>query len=444
MNKLLIVLGVLLMSVGARVSLAVTPHEAMSLTAPVSSFSNGLSSNPLLLPTWIPIAKPEMNADRIAHATVYDPVGDKIYLIGGVVTLPIELYTYVYDPVTDTWDLTKASIPTARTWIAGALVKGKIYIIGGYSNSGGGLDVNEEYTISTNTWATRAPRPRAALAHEEVVWRDSLIYCLGGTTSGSTSLTNVDIYNPATNTWAVGTALPSGFEMGGAAIIGDTIYMVGGLTRPATIWTTVVRGIINPATPTTITWTQRAPLPVPNAVNAATALGGKVYELGGFENGSTVTNALREYDPATDSWTTLTPYVVTIARGHYLVARPNESALYVIAGDANGNWSQPNDYYYKNVPPYGVEAGKIVPGREVCGSVFPQCWPNPFTSFTIVPDHEGERFTLYDISGRKVGTYQGDRIGEGLSPGVYFLSKIPLAGKSEDKDAKPLRIVKLR
>jgi hypothetical protein len=63
--------------------------------------------------------------------------------------------------------------------------------------------------------------------------------------------------------------------------------------------------------------------------------------------------------------------------------------------------------------------------------------PNPFTSYTSVPSHSSERFALYDISGRKVGTYKGDRIGEGLSAGVYFL-------KSENSKNKPLRIVKVR
>jgi len=70
--------------------------------------------------------------------------------------------------------------------------------------------------------------------------------------------------------------------------------------------------------------------------------------------------------------------------------------------------------------------------------VFPlKVTPNPFTSFATLPGHEAERFSLYDISGRKVGTYRGDRIGEGLVPGVYFL-------RSSDSQAKPLRIVKVR
>ena len=63
--------------------------------------------------------------------------------------------------------------------------------------------------------------------------------------------------------------------------------------------------------------------------------------------------------------------------------------------------------------------------------------PNPFTSFATLPGHEAERFSVYDISGRKIGIFRGDRVGEGLAPGVYFLRS------SENKD-KPLRIVKVR
>jgi hypothetical protein len=63
--------------------------------------------------------------------------------------------------------------------------------------------------------------------------------------------------------------------------------------------------------------------------------------------------------------------------------------------------------------------------------------PNPFVSFATLPGHEKESFALYDVSGRKVGNYPGSRIGYDLSAGIYFL-------KPENKDAKPLRIVKLR
>jgi len=63
--------------------------------------------------------------------------------------------------------------------------------------------------------------------------------------------------------------------------------------------------------------------------------------------------------------------------------------------------------------------------------------PNPFSSFASVLGHERDRFVLYDISGRRVGTYKGDRIGEGLRAGVYFI-------RAESGDARPVRVVKLR
>jgi photosystem II stability/assembly factor-like uncharacterized protein len=63
--------------------------------------------------------------------------------------------------------------------------------------------------------------------------------------------------------------------------------------------------------------------------------------------------------------------------------------------------------------------------------------PNPFTSFTTLPGHSSDRFSLYDVSGRKVGVYRGEHIGEGLKAGVYFVRA--LEGK-----ANLARIVKIR
>jgi Kelch motif protein len=54
---------------------------------------------------------------------------------------------------------------------------------------------------------------------------------------------------------------------------------------------------------TTNTWSNVAPLPVPLGQGTIGAWNGKIYVAGGFIGGSSVTNALRIYDIATNTWT---------------------------------------------------------------------------------------------------------------------------------------------
>src|SRR4029078_7320528 len=54
---------------------------------------------------------------------------------------------------------------------------------------------------------------------------------------------------------------------------------------------------------TTNTWSNVAPLPVPLGQGTIGASNGKIYLAGGFIGGTNVTNALRIYDIASNSWT---------------------------------------------------------------------------------------------------------------------------------------------
>jgi len=88
--------------------------------------------------------------------------------------------------------------------------------------------------------------------------------------------------------------------------------------------------------------------------------------------------------------------------------------------------------------------GQVGIEQELANSVLPvprrpslEILPNPFTACARVRGHEQEKVELYDIASRRVGSYRGDRIGEGLPAGVYF---VKLEGTSDS----PQRVVKLR
>ena len=110
---------------------------------------------------------------------------------------------------------------------------------------------------------------------------------------------------------------------------------------------------------------------------------------------------------------------------------------YVIAGETQsygaGSWDV---YLIKTDADGSVSVEEPGNGRQAAAGSM-RATPNPFTSFARIPGHETERFELYDASGRRVGTYRGNRIGEGLAPAVYFV-------KPEHEHGSSLRIVKAR
>jgi len=98
----------------------------------------------------------------------------------------------------------------------------------------------------------------------------------------------------------------------------------------------------------------------------------------------------------------------------------------------NGIWQM---YYKRN--PTGNSGIETAEERGQRLEVRIKATPNPFTTFAVVPGWEKETFELYDIAGKKVGTYRGDRIGANLPAGVYFLRTL-------GKTSTPVRIVKVR
>ncbi len=110
-----------------------------------------------------------------------------------------------------------------------------------------------------------------------------------------------------------------------------------------------------------------------------------------------------------------------IAVGHTL-SFGNDCQVYLIKTDQYGNVA-------------GLEENNRI--HRLSHRLHPIVLPNPFVSFTTVVGYEKERFILYDVSGKRVGSYPGNSIGFGLPAGVYFLI-------SENKDFKPVRVVKVK
>jgi len=194
----------------------------------------------------------------------------------------------------DTWTY-KADMPTARTWISGCVIDGKIYVIGGATSVSSVTSAVEVYDTITDTWTRKANMPSARCFHATCTLGGK-IYVFGGVSPGvfSTAKKNVYVYDPQIDTWTQKADMPNANASRGIAVVDGTIYLIGGLPI----------GLNLAYNPITESWTQKADMPTARANLSACVVDGKIYAIGGS------TEDWREfsykhvevYDPSTNTW----------------------------------------------------------------------------------------------------------------------------------------------
>jgi len=111
---------------------------------------------------------------------------------------------------------------------------------------------------------------------------------------------------PLPGRWRLEPEAPKAQVESGGAVIGDTIYVVGG-ARPGNLHTVLAFDTRSRR------WSEPTKLPVGLNHVAVAAHDGKLYVAGGFLEGNKETNLFLGYDPATNKWTKLPP--MKLARG---------------------------------------------------------------------------------------------------------------------------------
>ncbi len=160
-------------------------------------------------------------------------------------------------------------------------------------------------TCGTATpWATAPDVPLGSVQETAAVAVGDKLYVLGGFNGALGVLDSVAVFDPATCAWSSGPALPRPLHHINAAVVDDTIYIVGALegldfraTGDAWAWRPGVDA----------TWSARAAMPAGTQRGSAVtaALDGAIYVAGGLRSGAVA--ELSRYTPATDQWDALAP-----------------------------------------------------------------------------------------------------------------------------------------
>jgi N-acetylneuraminic acid mutarotase len=212
-------------------------------------------------------------------------------------------------PVENSWT-SKAPMHVARSGLGVAAVNGKIYAIGGSTESGfvpnafgsqvytytaNGVGTNEKYDPETDTWTYKVSMPTPRLAFATAVYKNK-IYCIGGQANRTRTEIN-EVYDPATDTWETKTPMPTARNWVTANVVNGKIYLMGGYTPKSSALNEVYD-------PETDSWETKAPspeVPIADFSLASCVFDNKIFLFGGLTQDQHY-QLNQMYDTETDTW----------------------------------------------------------------------------------------------------------------------------------------------
>lgn len=251
----------------------------------------------------------------------------RLYLAGGGTA------HQAYDPEQDRWE-TVAPLPANLDHIQGVALDGRIYYVGGLRSwpepAVGTVFV---YDPRTDRFSTGTPMPRPRGAGGVASHRGKLYYA-GGLSQGR-AVPWVDAYDPRTGRWTRLADMPRARDHFQAAVVGDTLYAIGG--RELEIDATI--DAVDAFDLTRGTWRQGlAPFPTPRGGFATAVAGSEIIVIGG-EGGGKTFDTTEAYDTRTNRWRELAP--MQVAR--HGISAAVCGGVYVAAGGREQGGGAPTD-----------------------------------------------------------------------------------------------------
>lgn len=189
-------------------------------------------------------------------------------------------------------------LPLARTEVAAARSGAEIVVVGGYLASGETTARVDAYSPSANRWRRQPDLPVAVNHAMAATWRGRAIVA-GGYGGPRRPLRTA--FELVGGRWRPLPPLPSPRAAAGAAVVGDTLYVMGGV-GPAGLARSALALDLKRKRWRTIGG------PTPREHLAVTSAGGRVYVLAGRTAGlDTNLRLLERYDPRTRRWRRLRP-----------------------------------------------------------------------------------------------------------------------------------------
>lgn len=223
---------------------------------------------------------------------------DRVWAIGGEAGATLQSF----DPVARTWALAPAP-PAVRFAATAGVLAGRLHVAGGWNANNAAsasLTRHDVFDPALQTWSTAAPMATARNAAGGAVI-DGRLVVVGGRAPGirrndQQPLASVEVYSPATDRWETGPALPTARGSLAVAALAGRIYAFGGEDASGAVSSAVERLDL-----ATGSWSTLPAMPYSSHGLGAVTVGNSIYIMGGFAGASDAvgseSKALYRYTP---------------------------------------------------------------------------------------------------------------------------------------------------
>lgn len=267
-------------------------------------------------------------------------IGDRVYAVGGKNNTGHLNSLWIYDTGTDSWSQ-GADLPGVGVENPAVVAhNGQLYVFGGSTGPFSGAVTNAAvYSPGSNSWTSLPPMAVGRSGPTAQVINGQ-IYVVGGMDDNGASLASVEVYDPGSQSWSGVAPMQTRRDNPGSAAVDGKLYVFGGRTRDAggaTADPTLTSvEIFNPGTGN---WSAGAPMPTGRRAMSVGTLDNKVQVIGGEQDpnaASGVFEEAEEYDPATNSWRSLTK---SPAPKHGAATATLGDRLYIVGGGISSGTS---------------------------------------------------------------------------------------------------------
>ena len=213
----------------------------------------------------------------------------------------------VYDPHSDQW----SQLPPYQFRLFGmAAINDQLVLVGGWDHSSKKTNRLGVWDEKSHQWTEPYPPMKTGCFNPSVVTYEKWLVVAGG--RDGSALDRVEILDTTTRQWYSAAPLPQRCISMKSALVGDTLYLMGGLggyKSVMEVFTVSLPALIQQATTpseaaspaTTQTLWQTLP-PTPLGYSAPLALRGSLLAIGGQDDKGKRSSAIRLCQPSTREW----------------------------------------------------------------------------------------------------------------------------------------------